>query len=112
MERVAGREIPESTNSALPVLALGLVVVVVPPEASTETSLLPAGRVWLKAAVTAAAQGMPDLVAVVADSSKVGRRAFARICAAAEVDVLVTDAGITAAAAARFAEAGTRVITD
>ena len=31
---------------------------------------------------------------IVADSSKVGRRAFARICAPAEVDVLVTDAGI------------------
>ncbi len=31
---------------------------------------------------------------IVADSSKVGRRAFARICAAAEIDVLVTDTGI------------------
>src|SRR5579859_3757224 len=49
-------------------------------------------------------------VVVVADSSKVGRRAFARICAASEVDVLVTDSGIARAAAARFAEAGTRVI--
>jgi DeoR family transcriptional regulator of aga operon len=52
-----------------------------------------------------------DQVVVVADSSKVGCRAFARICAAAEVDVLVTDAGIAAADAARFAEIGTRVIT-
>jgi DeoR family transcriptional regulator, aga operon transcriptional repressor len=50
-------------------------------------------------------------VVVVADSSKVGRRAFARICAASEVDVLVTDSGITPASASRFAEAGTRVIT-
>jgi DeoR family transcriptional regulator, aga operon transcriptional repressor len=33
-------------------------------------------------------------VIIVADSSKVGRRAFARICGPAEVDVLVTDAGI------------------
>ena len=33
-------------------------------------------------------------VVIVADSSKVGRRAFARICAAAEIDVLVTDTGL------------------
>ena len=52
-----------------------------------------------------------DQVVVVADSSKVGRRAFARICAAPDIDVLVTDAGIAAADAARFGEAGTRVIT-
>ncbi len=48
---------------------------------------------------------------VVADSSKLGRRAFARICAAAEVDVLVTDSGITPAAAAGFADVGVQVIT-
>jgi DeoR family transcriptional regulator, aga operon transcriptional repressor len=50
-------------------------------------------------------------VVVVADSSKVGRRAFARICAAAEIDVLVTDVGLTDAAAASFAEVGVRVLT-
>ena len=33
-------------------------------------------------------------VIIVADSSKVGRRAFARICGPAEVDALVTDSGI------------------
>jgi len=33
-------------------------------------------------------------VVVTADSSKAGRRAFARICTAAEVDILVTDTGI------------------
>ena len=33
-------------------------------------------------------------VVVVADSSKIGRRAFARICAPGEIDVLVTDAGL------------------
>lgn len=49
-------------------------------------------------------------VVVVADSSKVGRRAFARICTAADVDVLVTDSGLTAEAAARFAEAGVKVM--
>jgi DeoR family transcriptional regulator, aga operon transcriptional repressor len=51
-----------------------------------------------------------SLVVVAADSSKVGRRAFARICAAADVDVLVTDAGIGAEAAAGFAEVGVRVM--
>jgi DeoR family transcriptional regulator, aga operon transcriptional repressor len=50
-------------------------------------------------------------VVVVADSSKIGRRAFARICAASEVDVLVTDTGVAAEALARFAEAGVQVIT-
>jgi DeoR family transcriptional regulator, aga operon transcriptional repressor len=33
-------------------------------------------------------------VIIVADSSKVGRRAFARICGPAQVDALVTDSGI------------------
>jgi DeoR family transcriptional regulator of aga operon len=50
------------------------------------------------------------LVVVVADSSKVGRRAFARICAAGDVDVLVTDSGLTADAAARFGDAGVKVM--
>jgi DeoR family transcriptional regulator of aga operon len=50
-------------------------------------------------------------VVVVADRSKVGRRAFALICAAAEVDVLVTDASLTDEAAARFEEVGVRVLT-
>ena len=49
-------------------------------------------------------------VVVVADSSKIGRRAFARICAASEIDVLVTDAGLPDDAAARFAEAGVKVM--
>jgi DeoR family transcriptional regulator of aga operon len=50
-------------------------------------------------------------VVVVADSSKIGRRAFARICAAGDVDVLVTDARMADEARARFAEAGVKVIT-
>ncbi len=33
-------------------------------------------------------------VVVVADSSKIGRRAFARICDVSDVDVLVTDTGL------------------
>ena len=49
-------------------------------------------------------------VVVAADSSKVGRRAFARICLVTEIDVLVTDAGITKSAAAAFADLGVEVI--
>ena len=51
------------------------------------------------------------LVVIAADSSKVGRRAFARICTAAEVDVLVTDTGIAAEDAARLEDAGVNVVT-
>jgi DeoR family transcriptional regulator, aga operon transcriptional repressor len=50
-------------------------------------------------------------VIVVADSSKVGRRAFARICTTSEIDVLVTDTGIAAADAARLEDAGVDVRT-
>jgi DeoR family transcriptional regulator of aga operon len=49
-------------------------------------------------------------VIVAADSSKAGLRAFARICAVGEVDVLVTDAGIDASQADRLAEAGVQVV--
>ena len=49
-------------------------------------------------------------VVVAADSSKVGRRAFARICAASGIDILVTDAGITDAAVARFGDSGVQVL--
>jgi len=48
-------------------------------------------------------------VVIVADSSKVGRHAFARICTAREVDVLVTDSGIDPADAAQLKEAGVDV---
>jgi DeoR family transcriptional regulator, aga operon transcriptional repressor len=51
------------------------------------------------------------LVVIAADSSKVGRRAFARICTAAEIDVLVTDTGIAAEDAARLEDAGVDVVT-
>lgn len=49
-------------------------------------------------------------VVVVADSSKVGLRAFARICQPPEVDMLVTDTGIDAGEAARLTEAGVEVV--
>jgi DeoR family transcriptional regulator of aga operon len=50
-------------------------------------------------------------VVIAADSSKVGRRAFARICTAGEIDVLVTDTGIAAEDAARLEDAGVDVVT-
>jgi DeoR family transcriptional regulator of aga operon len=49
-------------------------------------------------------------VVIVADSSKVGRRAFARICTAREIDVLVTDAGIAEEDVARLKDAGVDVV--
>jgi DeoR family transcriptional regulator, aga operon transcriptional repressor len=48
-------------------------------------------------------------VVVVADSSKLGRRAFARICPVDEVDTLVTDTEAPADVVARLTEAGVEV---
>jgi DeoR family transcriptional regulator of aga operon len=50
-------------------------------------------------------------VVIVADSSKVGQRAFARICTPAEIDVLVTDVGIAAEDKALLEAAGVDVVT-
>lgn len=50
-------------------------------------------------------------VVVVADSSKIGRVAFARICDLARVDEMITDADADAAVLARIAEAGVEVST-
>jgi DeoR/GlpR family transcriptional regulator of sugar metabolism len=41
----------------------------------------------------------------------VGKRAFARICSLAEIDVLVTDTGIAAEQAALLEDAGVSVVT-
>ncbi|GAA2630868.1 DeoR/GlpR family DNA-binding transcription regulator [Actinomadura fulvescens] len=49
-------------------------------------------------------------VIVAADSSKMERRAFARICGLDRVDVLVTDSAVPAGAIARLADAGIKVI--
>lgn len=50
-------------------------------------------------------------VVVVTDSSKMGQRAFARICGLDRIDVLVTDTGLAPDMAARLAESGIEVIT-
>jgi DeoR family transcriptional regulator of aga operon len=52
-----------------------------------------------------------ERVVVVADSSKLGHRAFARICGIDRLDVLVTDTGADPATVAGFEEAGVRVLT-
>ncbi|WP_104817807.1 DeoR/GlpR family DNA-binding transcription regulator [Kitasatospora sp. MMS16-BH015] len=49
-------------------------------------------------------------VVVAADSSKLGHRAFARICGVERIGTLVTDQGIGAELTAAFEEAGVRVI--
>src|SRR5690606_9291982 len=50
-------------------------------------------------------------VVVIADGSKLGRTAFARICPIDRVDTLVTDTGADPEVVKRFTEAGLRVIT-
>ena len=50
-------------------------------------------------------------VIVAADSTKLGGRAFARICDASTVDTLVTDAAAGADTVRRFQEAGVEVVT-
>lgn len=51
-----------------------------------------------------------EQVVIVADSSKVGQRAFARICGPERVNVLVTDSGVDDDAVRTFTEAGVRVV--
>jgi DeoR family transcriptional regulator of aga operon len=52
-----------------------------------------------------------ERVAIVADSSKLGTRAFARVCGTDKIDVVVTDADAGHPAAAALAGHGVRVIT-
>lgn len=49
-------------------------------------------------------------VVVIADASKLGRHAFARICSADQVATLVTDAGADSASVAAFESAGVQVV--
>jgi DeoR family transcriptional regulator, aga operon transcriptional repressor len=49
-------------------------------------------------------------VMVVADSSKLGVKAFARICGVRDISVLVTDAGASSAMVSRFEQRQIRVV--
>ncbi|SDH88609.1 DeoR/GlpR family DNA-binding transcription regulator [Nonomuraea jiangxiensis] len=51
-----------------------------------------------------------DQVVVVADSSKVGKRAFSRICPIQRIDTLVTDTELPDSEADRLADAGVKVV--
>ncbi|MET9730261.1 DeoR/GlpR family DNA-binding transcription regulator [Streptomyces sp. NPDC006458] len=50
-------------------------------------------------------------VIIATDSSKMGKRAFARICGLDRVDMLVTDSGLDPDMAARLTEAGIEVVS-
>jgi DeoR family transcriptional regulator, aga operon transcriptional repressor len=50
-------------------------------------------------------------VAIVGDSSKLGKRAFARVCGIDKIDVVVTDAAADSPAVVAVADKGVRVIT-
>jgi DeoR family transcriptional regulator of aga operon len=52
-----------------------------------------------------------EQVMIVADHSKLGQRAFARMCAVDEIDVIVTDTDAPPESLVPFAERGIRVIT-
>ncbi|WP_433437405.1 DeoR/GlpR family DNA-binding transcription regulator [Nonomuraea sp. CA-141351] len=49
-------------------------------------------------------------VVVVADSSKIGKRAFSRICPIGQIDTLVTDAQLSDALAGELTDAGVKVV--
>ncbi|MCX4647237.1 MULTISPECIES: DeoR/GlpR family DNA-binding transcription regulator [unclassified Streptomyces] len=51
-----------------------------------------------------------ERVVVAADSSKLGQRAFARICSTERIGTLVTDSAVDAATVERFEEAGVKVL--
>ncbi|PSK88058.1 DeoR family transcriptional regulator [Murinocardiopsis flavida] len=63
-----------------------------------------------EAAINALLAGRAERVVVAADSNKIGQRAFARILPLSEVDILVTDTGISEEAAQGFEQAGVKVI--
>jgi DeoR family transcriptional regulator of aga operon len=50
-------------------------------------------------------------VVIVADSSKIGKRAFARVCGPDEIDVVVTDAPASSPAATALTDKGIQVMT-
>jgi DeoR family fructose operon transcriptional repressor len=55
--------------------------------------------------------GKAERTAILADSSKIGRRLFAQIATLDRVDYLITDAPLASEYAAALAQAGVRVLT-
>jgi DeoR/GlpR family transcriptional regulator of sugar metabolism len=47
---------------------------------------------------------------VLADSSKIGKRGFARICELSEIDILITDSGLPMETRRRIEEMGVKLI--
>ena len=70
----------------------------------------PAAHAQAEAAIKRLLGERAERVIVAADSSKLGQRAFARICDATAVDTLVTDTAVDADEVRRFEEAGLRVL--
>jgi DeoR family transcriptional regulator, aga operon transcriptional repressor len=87
---------------------------------SLDTALVAADAVDPDFGVTAADEvdgescalmiGRAHQVVVAVGSGELDRRAFARVCGAERIDVLVTDAGIAPATAERFAKRGVRIV--
>ena len=51
-----------------------------------------------------------DMSVVLADSSKIGKRGFGRICTFSEVDILISDSGISKASVQQFERLGVKVL--
>ena len=63
-----------------------------------------------EAHVNSALIAQSERTAIVADSSKLGGRATARICAISKVDLLITDTGADPDMVRRFQDAGVETI--
>ncbi len=75
-----------------------------------DAALGPAAHNEGEAAMNALMISRARQVVIIADSSKLGQHAFARMCPVEKVDILVTDCGADDVAAAPFEAAGVRVI--
>lgn len=94
-------------EALLPRISIGTLVLGV-------TAIVPGSGLYThhdgEAAVNAALVSAARRVIVAADSTKLGSSAFARICGLHDVDVLVTDSGITSEQQAAVEDAGVEVV--
>jgi DeoR family transcriptional regulator of aga operon len=63
-----------------------------------------------EAVVARAFKAMADQVIIIADHTKISKTTFARFCALAEVDLLITDEGISPAQQESLEKAGLKVL--